>query len=122
MVRSRQPAMRADGVALGSCLLASLLMLALPDGAQLQLSHFMSAVLVAPYQKIRNFGEDVARVRGENARLAARVEVLEASLAAASRAVADSARGSGLPVLDPGFTGPWGLAPWSGARARGMRA
>ncbi len=83
-------------------------MLALPDGAQLQLAHVMSAVLVAPYQKMRNFGEDVARVRGENARLAARVEVLEAGLAAASRAVADSARGGGLPVLDPGFTGPLG--------------
>ncbi len=101
--------MRADGIAFGSCLLASLLMLALPDGAQLQLTHVMSMVLVVPYQKVRNFGEDVARVRGENARLAGRVEVLEAELAAADRAARDGARGGGLPVLAPGFTGP--LAP-----------
>jgi cell shape-determining protein MreC len=66
-------------------------------------------VLVVPYQKVRNFGEDVTRVRGENALLSARVEVLEARLTAVSRAAADSARGHGLPVLDPGFTGP--LAP-----------
>jgi hypothetical protein len=109
MVRSRQPTMRADGIAFGSCLLVSLIMLVLPDGAQLQLTHVMSTVLVAPYQKLRNFGEDVARVRGENAQLAARVEILEAQLAAAGRAAADAGRGSGLPVLDPGFTGP--LAP-----------
>lgn len=101
--------MRADGIAFGSCLLASLLMLVLPDGAQLQLTHVLSTVLVAPYQKVRNFSEDVARVRGENARLAAHVELLEASLAAESRAAADHARGGGLPILDPGFTGP--LAP-----------
>jgi hypothetical protein len=109
MVRSRQPTMRADGIAFGSCLLVSLLMLVLPDSTQLQLTHVLSAVLVAPYQKVRNFSEDVARVRGENARLSTQVELLEAQMAAANRTVGDGARGDGLPVLAPGFTGP--LAP-----------
>jgi hypothetical protein len=109
MVRSRQPTVRGDGIAFGSCLLASLLMLVLPDGSQLQLTHVLSTVLVAPYQKVHNFGEDVFRVRGENARLATRVELLEAERAATGRTAADVARVGGLPVLDPGFTGP--LAP-----------
>jgi len=84
-------------------------MLVLPDDAQFQLTQVLSTVFVVPYQKVHDFGEDVTRVRGENARLSARVEVLEARLTAATRAVADSARGRDLPVLDPGFTGP--LAP-----------
>lgn len=84
-------------------------MLALPDGAQLQLTQVLSAVLVTPYQKIRNFGEDVARVRGDNARLAAQVELLETTLAAERRTAAQGGDRGLLPVLAPDFTGP--LAP-----------
>lgn len=109
MVRSNQPALRVDAIALAGAVLLSLLLLNLPDHVQVRVAHTLASVVVTPYQSVRNFGEDVLQVRSENARLAAQVEVLELRATARRRAEADSARAAGGPVLPPGFTGP--LAP-----------
>ncbi len=109
MVRSSQPAVRADVIALSSCLLLSLLLLNLPNHARVRVAYTLASVIVTPYQNLRNFAEDVLQVRAENARLAAQVEVLELRAAVARRATADSSRAAAVHALDPGVTGP--LAP-----------
>ncbi|HOX26757.1 MAG TPA: rod shape-determining protein MreC [Candidatus Krumholzibacteria bacterium] len=108
MLRSSHPGVRADEFVAGFCALLSVLLLLLPDGAQVQVAHALSVVLVNPWLEVRNFGEDVLRLRAENARLSAQVKTLELRLEAGKRAVADLERGAG-PALPPGCDEP--LAP-----------
>lgn len=108
MARSSQTGIRTDGVVSAVCVLVALTLLLLPDRAQIQVSHVLSQVLINPWLQVRNFGEDVLRVREENARLSAEVETLRLQLQARARAVTDAERAAG-PALPPGVDAP--LAP-----------
>jgi hypothetical protein len=105
MVRATQPAASGEAVTGGLCVLLSIVMLLLPDSAQIQLAHALSSVLVNPWLEVRNFGEDVLRVRAENTRLGAQVQVLELRLAAERRQALDREREAG-PALAGGFELP----------------
>jgi cell shape-determining protein MreC len=90
-------------LALLICLGTSLLMLALPDDAQIVVANRLSLILTQPYWRLRNFGEDVLRVRRENGWLRARVAELELRAANAERAARDSLRLAGATGLPPGY-------------------
>jgi len=108
MTRSSHAHLRTDEVVAVLCLAVSLLLLLLPDRAQVQVAHALSSVLVNPWLEVRNFGEDILRVRAENARLAAQVQTLELRLEARERELVDQERQAG-PALPPGCDEP--LAP-----------
>ncbi len=95
MARKTQPAISADLMVGGLCVLASLVLLLLPDHAQIRTAHALASVLVNPWLEVRNFGEDVLSVRADNEKLAAQVLTLELQLAAARRREADLARDAG---------------------------
>jgi hypothetical protein len=105
MARTSQPGVRTDGVVGGLCVAFALILLLLPDAAQIQVAHALSAVIVNPWLEVRNFGEDVLRVRADNARLTAQVQTLQLRLQAEERAVKDTSRGAG-PSLPPGCDEP----------------
>lgn len=96
---------RADGVVFAFCLLLSLTLLLMPDRAQVQVAHALSNVLIKPWLEVRNFADDVLRVRADNARLGAEVQTLQLRLGAMQRAVTDQERGAG-PALPPGVEVP----------------
>ncbi len=73
MARSNQSNLSTNNAVGALCVLAALVLLLMPDRAQIQTSHMLSQVLVNPWLEIRNFGEDVIRVRAENARLSAEI-------------------------------------------------
>jgi len=108
MARSSQTGKRTEEVVSILFIVLSLTLLMLPDRAQIQVAHALSAVLVNPWLEVRNFGEDVLRVRADNARLQAQVQTLELRLAADQRAVKDFERQAG-PSLPAGSDLP--LAP-----------
>jgi len=108
MARSSQSGLRTDGVVSAACVLISLVLLLLPDRAQIQVAHALSEVLINPWLEVRNFGEDVLRIRAENARLSAEVQTLRLQLEAEQRAEQDVLREAG-PALPPGVDVP--LAP-----------
>lgn len=108
MARAKETSQRLDTLLAVVCVVASLILLNLPDRAQVQIAHALSQVIVNPWLETRNYAEDVIRVRAENARLSAAVEALEARLAAVHRA-RDDARREDQATVAPGFTGP--LAP-----------
>jgi hypothetical protein len=105
MARHSQSSIRADGVISAVCLAVALTLLALPDPVQIRVAHALSTVLVNPWLEIRSFGEDVLRVRAENARLSAEVQTLELRLEAWQRAEHDAAREAG-PAVPPGVDEP----------------
>jgi len=105
MARSISSGARTDNVVGVLCMVVALVLLVLPDRAQIQVAHVLSEVLVNPWLDARNYAEDVLRVRADNARLGAEVEALKAQLRTARRAQRDAERGAG-PAVDPGFTGP----------------
>ena len=92
-------------LALVFCLTFSLLMLLLPDEQQIAVAHRLSLVLTEPYWRLRNFGEDILRVRGENALLQAQVIRLEQQLAAGMRAERDARRELVAGGLRAGYEG-----------------
>jgi hypothetical protein len=96
---------RTDGVVFALCVLLSLTLLLMPDRAQVQVAHALSNVLIKPWLEVRNFADDVLRVRADNARLGAEVQTLRLRLGSMERAVADQARGAG-PALPPGTEVP----------------
>ncbi len=108
MARSSQTGIRTDGVVSAVCVLVALTLLLLPDRVQIQVSHALSAVLINPWLEVRNFGEDVLRVRADNARLSAEVQTLRLQLQARQRSADDAARAAG-PALPSGVDVP--LAP-----------
>ncbi len=105
MVRSSNSGGRADGVVCALCVVLSLTLLLMPDRAQVQVAHALSTVLVNPWLAIRNFGDDVLRVRADNARLGAEVQTLQLRLGSLERRATDQARGAG-PALPPGCDEP----------------
>ena len=102
--RPSQIPFSAENIALFVCLLLSVTLLALPEGARVRVADRLGLVLTAPYWNVRNFGEDVLRTRDENAWLLQRVAQLELMNASARRMQRDSDRMAG-PALDPGYQG-----------------
>ncbi len=90
------------------CVGLSLLMLLVPDRAQIQVTDALASVLINPWLEVRNFGEDVLSVRADNARLSARVQTLDLRLGSMRRIVADQELQAG-PAVSPGDAGA--LAP-----------
>ena len=105
MARSSTSGGRTDGVVCVLCILLSLTLLLMPDRAQVKTAHALSTVLVNPWLEIRNFADDVLRVRADNARLGAEVQTLQLRLGSLERRVADEVRGAG-PALPPGCDEP----------------
>lgn len=105
MARSTTSGGRTDGVVCALCILISLTLLVMPDRAQVQVAHALSTVLINPWLEIRNFADDVLRVRADNARLGAEVQTLQLRLGTLERAALDQARQAG-PALPPGCDEP----------------
>jgi rod shape-determining protein MreC len=105
MRRISQPSRRKETLSFVLCVAASLLLLVLPDEAQLLLAEQMGKVLIEPYWRVRGFAEDILRVREENAQLAARVAQLELAAAAGERARRDLDRLHASGGLTAGFEG-----------------
>ncbi len=108
MTRAKPANTRGEAVTGMLCLVLAFVLLLLPDSLQIGLAHGLSSVLVNPWLEVRNFGEDVLRVRAENARLEAQIQVLQLQMAAQRRQETDLARQAG-PALAFGFDAP--LAP-----------
>ena len=108
MARASQPDRRHETVTGVLCIVVSIALLVLPDPLQIKIAHGLSSVLVNPWLEVRNFVEDVLRVREENAQLAAQVSVLELRLAVEKRRAADLERRAG-PAMEASFDQP--LAP-----------
>ena len=104
MVRSSQSGSHTDGIVGALCVLLALTLLVIPDRAQVQVAHALSSVLVNPWLEIRNFADDVLRVRADNARLGAEVKTLELRLGALRRQQSDAERGAGPAVPAGGDT------------------
>jgi hypothetical protein len=104
MVRSSQSGSHTDGIVGALCVLVALTLLVIPDRAQVQVAHALSTVLVNPWLEIRNFADDVLRVRADNARLGAEVKTLELRLGALRRRQSDAERGAGPAVPTGGET------------------
>lgn len=108
MARKSQTTIGNEGLVSGLCVLLSLILLILPNEVQIRIAHSLSAVLINPWLEVRNFGEDVLRVRADNQRLSAQVQTLELQLGAARRQAADRERDAGI-AMPTEFTEP--LAP-----------
>ncbi len=104
MVRSSQSGSHTDGIVGALCVLLAMTLLVIPDRAQVQVAHALSTVLVNPWLEIRNFADDVLRVRADNARLGAEVKTLELRLGALQRQQADAERVAGPAVPTGGQT------------------
>lgn len=105
MTRKSQSAIGSGEVVGGLLVFVSLVLLVLPDPAQVQITHALAAVLINPWLEVRDFGEDVLRVRADNERLAAQVATLELQLAAERRRLADQFREIG-PAVPSQFDAP----------------
>ncbi|MFH1842857.1 MAG: rod shape-determining protein MreC [bacterium] len=90
---------------LAICIVLSLLMLVLPDEVQIDVANNLSVILTEPYWRVRNFGEDVVRVRRENAAMQAQLTQLELQMASEARGVRDAARLLGDGGLTAGYAG-----------------
>lgn len=102
--RSLSAVARSDIIAVAIGIVLSLTLLFLPENTRILVADRLGTVLTAPYWRARNFGSDVLRVRGENARLEKRIMDLELQASAADRMLRDADRLAG-PALDPGFSG-----------------
>ncbi len=77
LARGYHPSRRAERFAFLACLALSALLLALPDAAQVRVANSLGLLLTRPFYRMRDFVEDVGRVRRQNAELRARVAALE---------------------------------------------
>lgn len=104
MGRSLNFSFRGEILTLVVCVGLSLTLLLLPSNTRIFVADRLGLVLTAPYWNLRNYGEDVLRVRDQNARLREQVTELELLVAAGDRMQRDAERLAG-PALDPGFDG-----------------
>ena len=104
MVRSLNFSLRSEILTLVVCVALSLTLLFLPSGQRIFVADRLALVLTAPYWNVRNYGEDVFRIRDENAWLKERVAELELLADAGDRMQRDAQLMVG-PALDPGFDG-----------------
>lgn len=103
-LRLHRYSQRGETLSLVVCAGLSLLLLFLPGDARVLVADRLAVVLTGPWTRVRDFSQDVVRLRSENADLQTRVAELELQAAAAARQAADAARMAG-PALDPGYTG-----------------
>lgn len=92
MTRYSQPSRFVEVLTFVLCLVLSLLMLLLPVEVRINVADRLSSVVTDPYYRVRNFVEDVFRVRRENAELQSRLLGIELRLAERDRRVRDQAR------------------------------
>jgi hypothetical protein len=104
MVRSLNFSFRGEILTLVVCVGLSLTLLYLPPNSRIFVADRLGLVLTAPYWNLRNYFEDVLRIRDENAALMERVAELELMAATGDRMQRDAERMVG-PALDPGFDG-----------------
>lgn len=104
MVRSLNFSFRGEILTLVVCVGLSLTLLYLPPQSRIFVADRLGLVLTAPYWNVRNYFEDVLRVRDENAGLKERIAELELLAATGDRMQRDAERMVG-PALDPGFDG-----------------
>jgi hypothetical protein len=76
----------------------------LPSATRVLVADRLGLVLTAPYYRVRDFGQDVFRIRDQNAWLQKRVAELELLAATGERMQHDAGRMAG-PALDPGYDG-----------------
>jgi len=86
------------------CVGLSLTLLFLPGESRIYVADSLARVITAPYWNMRNYGEDVFRIRDENAALKQQITELELMSDARNRMQRDAERMVG-PALDPGFGG-----------------
>ncbi|MHB8078708.1 MAG: rod shape-determining protein MreC [Candidatus Krumholzibacteriia bacterium] len=75
--RGFHPSRRAEKTAFAICVAVCAGLLLLPDAAQLRVADSLGAVTTGPFFRLRDFIEDVARVKRNNAELRAEVAALE---------------------------------------------
>lgn len=103
-LRLHRYSQRGELLSLAVCAGLALLLLFLPGDARVLVADRLSAILTDPWTRVRDFTQDVVKLRSQNADLQERVAALELQAAAAARQAADAARMAG-PALDPGYTG-----------------
>ncbi len=104
MVRSLNFSFRNEILTLVVCVGLSLTLLFLPSGQRLYVADRLGLVLTEPYWNVRNYAEDVFRIRDENSLLKERIAELELLADAGDRMQRDAELMVG-PALDPGFDG-----------------
>ncbi len=103
-LRLHRYSQRGELLSLAVCAGLALLLLFLPGDARVLVADRLAAVLTDPWTRVRDFAQDVVKLRVQHADLQRQVAELELQSAAAARQAADAARMAG-PALDPGYTG-----------------
>jgi cell shape-determining protein MreC len=81
-----------ERLAFVGCLLFSILLLLLPDAAQVRVAEGLGSLLTRPFYRLQDWIEDVGRVRRQNAELRARIAALELERGEAARLRRDADR------------------------------
>ena len=95
---------RGEILTLAVCAVLSVVLMILPADTRILVADRLGLVLTSPYYSVRNFGQDVFRIRDQNAWLQKRVAELELLAATGERMQHDAGRMAG-PALDPGYDG-----------------
>lgn len=96
--------LRGEILTLVVCAVLSVILMILPSRTRVIVADRLGLVLTSPYYGVRDFGEDVFRIRDKNAWLQKRVAELELLAATGERMQHDAGRMAG-PALDPGYDG-----------------
>ncbi|MFT7698582.1 MAG: cell shape-determining protein MreC, partial [Candidatus Krumholzibacteriia bacterium] len=104
MLRALNFPFRGEVMTLIVCVVLSLTMLLLPSGTRIVVADRLGMVLTDPYWNLRNYGEDVFRVRDENSHLKVELAEMELLVGTEGRMQSDADRLVG-PALDAGFVG-----------------
>jgi len=96
--------LRGEYLTLAVCVSLSITLLVLPSDTRILVADRLGLVLTSPYWRARDFGQDVASIREDNAWLKKRVAELELLAASGERMQRDAGRMAG-PALDPGYDG-----------------
>ena len=96
--------LRGEILTLVVCVALSVTLMVLPSGTRILVADRLGLVLTSPYWRARDFGQDVLRIRDDNAWLKQRVAELELLAATGERMQHDAGRMAG-PALDPGYDG-----------------
>jgi hypothetical protein len=96
--------LRGEILTLVVCVALSVTLMILPSTTRVLVADRLGLVLTSPYYRVRDFGQDVFRIRDKNAWLQKRVAELELLAATGERMQHDAGRMAG-PALDPGYDG-----------------
>lgn len=104
MLRALNLPFRGEVMTLIVCVVLSLTMLFLPIDTRIVVADHLGMVLTDPYWDLRNYGEDVFRIREENAQLKLELTTGELLIGTIDRMQSDAERMVG-PAIDPGYVG-----------------